>query len=304
MCEALLSNKAELEKAATHFKTNAIPATFTGNSGSITEIFIFGEITAKELDKETGLYYYGARYLDPKTSRWLSADPAMGDGDYLPSAPVNNAARRRNQNLPGNGGVYNTINLHLYRYAGNNPIKLTDPDGRMDGPDHYVETYGIATDMGFTDEQARIMAKAGEDVDSLAGGLLGTNPVVGLDQSMHFNTKNPKMFRLFGSSSGTKDDSRYILSRDYMEKAVALAFVGDLSESLEALGIGAHPLQDMYTHTDNYVINILGIRWSHFPFGMAADDRRENAKGFDNAADAVRLYFQEYIDRTHPVLRR
>ncbi|WP_038175398.1 RHS repeat domain-containing protein, partial [Treponema pedis] len=28
--------------------------------------------TGKELDEETGLYYYGARYLDPKYSRWLS----------------------------------------------------------------------------------------------------------------------------------------------------------------------------------------------------------------------------------------
>ena len=25
-----------------------------------------------EMDEETGLYYYGARYLDPKYSRWLS----------------------------------------------------------------------------------------------------------------------------------------------------------------------------------------------------------------------------------------
>ena len=32
-----------------------------------------------ELDEETGLYYYGARYLDPKYSRWLSGDPAITD---------------------------------------------------------------------------------------------------------------------------------------------------------------------------------------------------------------------------------
>ncbi|WPO78016.1 RHS repeat-associated core domain-containing protein [Flavobacterium sp. KACC 22761] len=29
----------------------------------------------KELDKETGLYYYGARYYDPKISVWTSVDP-------------------------------------------------------------------------------------------------------------------------------------------------------------------------------------------------------------------------------------
>jgi RHS repeat-associated protein len=83
--------------------------------------------TGKELDAETGFYYYGARYLDPKTSRWINADPALGD--YIPGAPVNDEARKRNQSLPGQGGVFNYVNLHVYHYAGNNPVKYVDPDG-------------------------------------------------------------------------------------------------------------------------------------------------------------------------------
>ncbi|MDR1838817.1 MAG: RHS repeat-associated core domain-containing protein, partial [Treponema sp.] len=86
--------------------------------------------TGKELDSETGLYYYGARYMDPKISRWLSGDPAMGE--YVPSAPVNDEARKRNGSLPGMGGVFNCVNLHAYHYAGNNPVKYVDPDGRSD----------------------------------------------------------------------------------------------------------------------------------------------------------------------------
>jgi RHS repeat-associated protein len=35
-----------------------------------------GRFSRKELDRETGFYYFGARYLDPKTSVWISADPA------------------------------------------------------------------------------------------------------------------------------------------------------------------------------------------------------------------------------------
>jgi len=84
--------------------------------------------TGKELDQETGFYYYGARYLDPKTSRWLSSDPAMGE--YVPSAPVSEEARKRNGSLPGMGGVFNYVNLHVYHYAGNNPVKYVDPDGK------------------------------------------------------------------------------------------------------------------------------------------------------------------------------
>jgi RHS repeat-associated protein len=85
--------------------------------------------TSKELDGETGLYYYGARYLDPRTSRWLSGDPALGE--YLPGAPVDDEARKNNQNLPGGGGIFNLVNLHVYHYAGNNPVKYVDPDGRI-----------------------------------------------------------------------------------------------------------------------------------------------------------------------------
>jgi len=103
--------------------------------------------TGKELDAETGLYYYGARYLDPKTSVWLSADPALGE--YVPGAPTDEEARKRNGNLPGMGGVFNTVNLHLYHYAGNNPIKYTDPDGR-------APVKGVYNTIGDDSSQAKV----------------------------------------------------------------------------------------------------------------------------------------------------
>jgi RHS repeat-associated protein len=131
--------------------------------------------TGKEFDEETGFYYYGARYLNPKTSVWISADPAMGD--YIPSAPVDDEARKRNGNLPGMGGVFNYVNMHVYHYAGNNPIKYIDPDGNENKQamkfmkDHIVgrgSGYGYANDPHIPNSQWRRFEYGAENLpDSL-----------------------------------------------------------------------------------------------------------------------------------------
>src|SRR5574341_2188349 len=80
-----------------------------GGSGQMP----YYKFTGKDLDPETGLYYYGARYYDPVLSRWISADPILDQ--YL--------------NGKANDGVYRSLNINLYHYAANNPIRLLDPTG-------------------------------------------------------------------------------------------------------------------------------------------------------------------------------
>jgi RHS repeat-associated protein len=57
--------------------------------------------SAKEVDEETGLTYFGARYYDPKTSVWQSMDPKA-------------------EKYPG---------LSPYNFVINNPLRYTDPNG-------------------------------------------------------------------------------------------------------------------------------------------------------------------------------
>ena len=60
------------------------------------------KFNAKELDEETGLYYFGARYMDPRTGVWLNVDPLA-------------------EKYPG---------ISSYVYCANNPIRYIDPDGQ------------------------------------------------------------------------------------------------------------------------------------------------------------------------------
>ncbi|HOM88955.1 MAG TPA: RHS repeat-associated core domain-containing protein, partial [Spirochaetota bacterium] len=98
------------------------------------------KFTGKELDAETGLYYFGARYYDARVSRWISADPALEEGKYFPKPNDFDTEhdfywylqQDGSKKLPGLGGVFNAVNMDVYHYAGNNPVKLVDPDGNED----------------------------------------------------------------------------------------------------------------------------------------------------------------------------
>ena len=90
---------------------------------------------AKEYDEETGMYYYGARYYEPRISLWMSTDP-MQEKYY---------------------------NISTYCYTYNNPINFIDPTGKDwvsttsdDGTKTWtwsdnVSSLEEATKLGYTD---------------------------------------------------------------------------------------------------------------------------------------------------------
>lgn len=77
---------------------------------------------AKEFDEETGLYYYGARYYDPRLSLWISVDPLS---TFDPHNEENYIEGEHN------GGFFNNNNLNFYSYCYQNPVILTDPNGKQ-----------------------------------------------------------------------------------------------------------------------------------------------------------------------------
>ncbi|QQO10706.1 toxin TcdB middle/N-terminal domain-containing protein [Breznakiella homolactica] len=197
--------------------------------------------TGKEMDEETGLYYYGARYLDPKMSRWLSTDPAMGE--YVPGAPVNEEVRKRNGNLPGMGGVYNYVNLHTYHYAGNNPVKYTDPDGME---------IKWARGEGVSDKQFERIQKIAEQLK--ASGTEAGNRFLEMDS----NTKHTVTIHVTADLLSEQGGGYTVANSEYGARN-------------ETIGSGT----DVYISAKGPLINrnkVLGARLAHEVSGHAYDN--------------------------------
>ena len=100
-----------------HLGSSSYITNLDGEVSQHIEYVLFGEVfieernntwntpylfNAKEFDEETGMYYYGARYYDPRLSLWMSCDPKQEK-------------------------YYNNT---TYCYTVNNPIIFIDPNGK------------------------------------------------------------------------------------------------------------------------------------------------------------------------------
>jgi len=107
------------------------PAVVTDSVGKVIEridYMPFGdEITeadskikynSKELDKDTSLLYYGARYYDSASGRFITADTVKGS-------------------------LVDSQSMNLYIYTKNNPMKYIDPSGNMIWPSRDKLLYPI-----------------------------------------------------------------------------------------------------------------------------------------------------------------
>ena len=130
--------------------------------------------TSKEYDEETGLYYYGARYYEPRLSRWMSADPAGWE--------------LINPNRKGYSVIEAT---NWYSYVSNNPVKYVDPTGMegyqqlTDSEQKFVRNHPFA---------ASIARKNAEKASERVSGMDGQH-----------NGKADAMRHAYWSASNTRD---------------------------------------------------------------------------------------------------
>jgi hypothetical protein len=114
----------------------------------------------KELDTETGLYYYGARYYDPKTSIFLNVDP-LAEKTMTP-----------------------------YAYTNNNPIMLVDPDGRSGEPiiDVKNNTVTVHQHLIFYGNKANseLSGKIATGIASQWNGARGKVKIDGVEYKVRF----------------------------------------------------------------------------------------------------------------------
>jgi len=105
------------------------------------------KFNGKELDESTGMYYYGARYYDPRISIFVSVDP-LAEETMTP-----------------------------YQYVGNNPVNMIDPTG-MNHHDYKLNSDGSLKLLNeTTDDFDRIFREDGKKSITVSKSFLwGENP--------------------------------------------------------------------------------------------------------------------------------
>ena len=111
------------------------------------------------MDKETGLYYFGARYYDARIGRWISPDDRFDR-------------------------MYTTMGLDVYSFVHGNPLMYLDPDGHgirefFQAMGNWMNTQGTKVNQAVSNSKpVKAMNRAGqymnqhpEEALKIAGGV-------------------------------------------------------------------------------------------------------------------------------------
>ena len=228
----------------------------------------------KEYDEETGRYYYGARYYDPRVSLWIGVDPLAGK--YPSMSP--------------------------YNYCATNPLLYIDPNGK-DIVIHYLDengkksTYNYAPGSGYIGDNSFVEKK----VDYL-------NKIYATDKGKRKIAKlSGNQFHLDIKETTNVKNNNYVGSWDTGIKNQGLITAasegGTLTEGFsytDAFEAFAHEIQHAFddsrglkynksdlemnaVHFQNYITSVYGtgsMRTGYFGLfkGLSSDERTYNEK--------------------------
>ena len=224
-----------------HLGSSNYITNFVGEVSQHMEYFAFGETfveehknshnspykyNGKELDEESGYTYFGARYLDMRYSMWISVDPLMYDGTFWDGE--------------GNSvGVFDAKTLSIYSFSFNNPLNVTDPDGR----DIVIKGKNNSKIVVKT---SLISFEANMSSGALAMDFGGQHVLKGND-ALHFALDVVGVFDPTGAADAI-NGGLYLKEGNYLDAAISgvglFAYVGDVAK-LGRLWKGYDKIKDM-----------------------------------------------------------
>ncbi|TDP98132.1 SpvB/TcaC N-terminal domain-containing protein [Labedaea rhizosphaerae] len=183
---------------------------------------------AKELDEETGLYYFGARYYNPRTSVWQSPDPALGS--YLDGKP--------------NNGVYDSANLASYTYAQNNPITYRDPNGMWGIVGHQLTPQAAALAVGFSPTVSRAIGAAAWAPDTDGRSATAGSSIMGSLVPGYSGADSRRIHLLTGGSAA---QTQAAARARFQEVVNNMPLTGTFTEEQQNI---MHAFGDSFAHVD------------------------------------------------------
>ena len=173
--------------------------------------------TGKELDEETGLYYYGARYYDPLIGRFISLDPLVLGESSKPFSSI----------------LANPQALNGYSYVLNNPLRYVDEEGEYKSDVHYDLTFYLSMVAGLDFGQSKTIAFYNQYTDENPSTLpANSDSIDGVKQTI-------KNF-----SDGTTEYYHFASRGEAVGRLLTAIGGGRLDQ----FGTALHTFQDTYSH--------------------------------------------------------
>ncbi len=219
------------------------------------------EFVGKETDRESGLYYFGARYMRPEIGRFITVDPV---------GPVDPRTNKTNSSM-----LTNPQRLNRYTYGLNNPYRYLDPNGKW--PE---KVHNSIISRAF---------KGSLSKDALDGLMRGSKEA----DTMKYQDSAHSYMHAMRAQNQSAEESAGLTVTFVMEKVAeykSLMAAGQEGKAYEALGMALHPLIDS-TSPSHEGTQEWRSPWIH-PIDALEHIKKESVEKFD----ANPSYLQKSVD--------